>query len=199
MEGAGEGRVGAGATAGAWQAAIAGQGGGLQPPPWVQGRAQPAPHRPTTTANGSTRSMTHAQATQPLEFYDIWVARDADGRRFTKAPPHASDPYSVPRATAGLPFPVSCCWNGLVALPAAPFRDAGLRVAVPRRRPAALAPIPAFVPFRHRTQGGGHPKGAQGGGCVVASKVGVRPVRWPHHAADRRVWAARRLAGERVD
>ena len=128
MEGAGEGRVGAGATAGAWQAAIAGQGGGLQPPPWVQGRAQPAPHRPTTTANGSTRSMTHAQATQPLEFYDIWVARDADGRRFTKAPPHASDPYSVPRATAGLPFPVSCCWNGLVALPAAPFRDAGLRV-----------------------------------------------------------------------
>lgn len=57
----------------------------------------------------------------PLEFYDWWVARDVDGRRFSRYPPYVSHPASVARLRAGLPFPVTCCWNGLVALRAEPF------------------------------------------------------------------------------
>lgn len=54
-------------------------------------------------------------------FYDIWVAKDVDGSMLLKKPPYSLDPASSARASQGLPFPVLACWNGAVAMPAAPF------------------------------------------------------------------------------
>ena len=45
---------------------------------------------------------------------------------FTHEAPWVSDPYSKERASAGLPFPVQCCWNGLAVFDAAPLQQ-GLR------------------------------------------------------------------------
>ena len=68
------------------------------------------------------------EATRPAQFYDNWVTRDADGDLFTMVPPYATDPYSRARISRGLHFPVKCCWNGMVALNAAPFLRHGVRV-----------------------------------------------------------------------
>ena len=57
-----------------------------------------------------------------LLFYDVWVARDADGKPLSNTPPYVAHDYSLARLRAGLPFPASCCWNGLVAIDAEPFR-----------------------------------------------------------------------------
>jgi hypothetical protein len=56
-------------------------------------------------------------------FYDMWVARDAYGLPFMNTRPFVSHQYSVIRMEQGLPFPVTCCWNGLVAINPAPFRQ----------------------------------------------------------------------------
>jgi hypothetical protein len=63
-----------------------------------------------------------------MEFYDIWVARDSDGNLFLKETPYVTDPYSLDRIARGLPFPVKCCWNGLVVLNSAPFLRHNVRV-----------------------------------------------------------------------
>ncbi|KAK9819667.1 hypothetical protein WJX72_000923 [[Myrmecia] bisecta] len=61
-----------------------------------------------------------------LRVYDIWVARDALGRRFNNKWPYVNDEPSQQRMRAGLPFPVKCCWNGVLVLNAQPFHN-GLR------------------------------------------------------------------------
>ena len=71
------------------------------------------------------------QAESAMEFYDIWVARDSDGNMFEKKAPYVTDPYSLDRIAKGLPFPVKCCWNGMVILNSGPFlqHDARIRQA----------------------------------------------------------------------
>lgn len=56
--------------------------------------------------------------------YDLWVLRDTDGNMFGQE--GAQSKYSAARLAAGLPFPVTSCWNGMVVMPAQPFRQ-GLR------------------------------------------------------------------------
>lgn len=65
---------------------------------------------------------------QPLQVYDIWVARDAAGSRLGERAPYVrtDNAYVQQRAAEGAAFPVSCCWNGLVVVDAAPFLS-GLR------------------------------------------------------------------------
>lgn len=63
-----------------------------------------------------------------LEFYDTWVARDIDGNLLSKQAPYLTDPYSLERAAQGLPFPAKCCWNGVIAMKAAPFSHHSLRI-----------------------------------------------------------------------
>ena len=81
------------------------------------------------------------QAESAMEFYDIWVARDSDGNMFQKKAPYVTDPYSLDRIAKGLPFPVKCCWNGMVILSAAPFlqHDARIRQAALCRASALLS------------------------------------------------------------
>lgn len=63
-----------------------------------------------------------------MGFYDLWVGRDVDGNLFKKEDPYATDPYTLTRLPNGLPFPVKCCWNGLVVLNAKPFTMHELRM-----------------------------------------------------------------------
>ena len=76
----------------------------------------------------STQGPVQVQRGAQLEFYDTWVARDIDGSLLTKRPPYVTDPYSLERIAKGLPFPAKCCWNGVVAMTAAPFTQHSLRV-----------------------------------------------------------------------
>lgn len=64
----------------------------------------------------------------PMGFYDLWVGRDMNGALFLKDEPYATDPYTLSRLPKGLPFPVKCCWNGLVALDARPFTLHNIRM-----------------------------------------------------------------------
>jgi hypothetical protein len=63
------------------------------------------------------------------QVYDAWVLRDGEGRLFDLKPPfqgiHSN--YTRARLLQGLPFPVTTCWNGMVVMPAKPFRE-GLRI-----------------------------------------------------------------------
>jgi len=63
-----------------------------------------------------------------MHIYDQWVLRDGRGHVFDAYPPYASiqSAYTSARLAAGLPFPVTTCWNGLAILPARPFYH-GLR------------------------------------------------------------------------
>ena len=63
-----------------------------------------------------------------MGFYDLWVGRDANGAMFLKEEPYATDPYTLQRLPWGLPFPAKCCWNGLVALNAAPFTRHAVKI-----------------------------------------------------------------------
>lgn len=56
------------------------------------------------------------------QFYDTWVARDARGRILRKDAPYVEDPFGAARLAQGLPFPVHCCWNGMIAINAEVFR-----------------------------------------------------------------------------
>lgn len=66
-----------------------------------------------------------------MGFYDLWVGRDMNGAMFLKDAPYATDPYTLGRLPKGLPFPVKCCWNGLVALDARPFTVHNVRIRYP--------------------------------------------------------------------
>ena len=70
-------------------------------------------------------------------FYDTWVARDIDGSSFQPDFPFVTDAYSLERMALGLPFPVKCCWNGMVAMNAAPIVRHGMRF---RRAPGGAQP-----------------------------------------------------------
>ena len=74
--------------------------------------------------------------------YDLWVLRDTDGNMFGQRGAHSN--YTAERLAAGLPFPVTTCWNGMVVLPAKPFMQ-GLRF-----RCASLASKSKHVPVPHR-------------------------------------------------
>ena len=37
------------------------------------------------------------------------------------SPPYVQHPHSAARFEAGLPIPVTCCWNGIVSIDAAPL------------------------------------------------------------------------------
>ena len=58
-----------------------------------------------------------------LLFYDVWVARDVEGKPLSNTPPYVQHGYSLARLRQGLPFPVSCCWNGLISMRALPFQQ----------------------------------------------------------------------------
>lgn len=59
---------------------------------------------------------------EKLQFYDVWVARDAEGKPLSNTAPYVNQGYSLERLRRGLPFPVSCCWNGMLSINAEPFR-----------------------------------------------------------------------------
>ncbi|CAK0732893.1 hypothetical protein CVIRNUC_000197 [Coccomyxa viridis] len=57
-----------------------------------------------------------------IVLYDSWVMRDAVGRKVVpNSPPYVQHPHSAARFEAGLPIPVTCCWNGIVSIDAAPL------------------------------------------------------------------------------
>lgn len=64
---------------------------------------------------------------QQLQFYDFWVARDVDGLPLSNVKPFVHHGYSLQRLERGLPFPVACCWNGMVSMNADPFTHHSLR------------------------------------------------------------------------
>ncbi len=78
------------------------------------------------------RRLAAAQDNTLLGFYDTWVARDTNGSLFLKQAPFVAEPAAQRRIARGLPFPVGCCWNGLVVLNAAPFLRHGTRVRCAR-------------------------------------------------------------------
>lgn len=62
-------------------------------------------------------------------YYDIWVGRDILGKRIHHCPPYIDEegsPELVETFAKGVPIPVQCCWNGMVAMNAEPFHR-GLR------------------------------------------------------------------------
>ncbi|GFR44043.1 hypothetical protein Agub_g5203 [Astrephomene gubernaculifera] len=69
----------------------------------------------------------------PLSFYDIWVARDVAGDRFTRPAPFTHHGPTAARIQAGLPVSAYCCWNGLIALAAQPLLSR--RIAFRAHRP----------------------------------------------------------------
>lgn len=63
-----------------------------------------------------------------LQFYDIWVAHDQTGTRFSNEPPFiTSHAPSRGRLARLEPFPVFSCWNGMVVIKADLFQAEGLR------------------------------------------------------------------------
>eukprot|EP00891_Asterochloris_glomerata_P008339 jgi/Astpho2/8339/Aster-x1516 len=62
---------------------------------------------------------------QPFFVADLrMVARDAEGFKFNHGGmPYVREPFAEQRIWQGLPFPVSCCWNGMAVLSAAPFQN----------------------------------------------------------------------------
>lgn len=61
-----------------------------------------------------------------LVFYDIWVTRDLNGKRFFNRVPYTQDKLAVDSMQQGHPFPAYCCWNGMVVLSAQPFKQQGV-------------------------------------------------------------------------
>ncbi len=68
------------------------------------------------------------QYLQDMHIYDKWVIRDADGELVDSKPSYdlMHSAFTRERLLAGLPFPATSCWNGLVVMTAKPFLD-GLR------------------------------------------------------------------------
>ena len=81
--------------------------------------------RHSITAWFSAAQVMHKRH-EHMIFYDCWVSRDASGLPFANNRPFVAHQYSRLRLEAGQPFPVSCCWNGMAVISAAPFRK-GIR------------------------------------------------------------------------
>eukprot|EP00898_Chlorokybus_atmophyticus_P001391 jgi/Chlat1/2252/Chrsp17S02566 len=62
-----------------------------------------------------------------LRYYDYWVGRDIDGSQMTMWYPWVESQPNRGRLDAGLPIPVYCTWNGMVAINAALFQKDKLR------------------------------------------------------------------------
>ncbi len=73
-----------------------------------------------------------------LKLYDTWVIRDLAGRTLSGWWPFLREPETQAMLSAGRPFPVSQCWNGMVALNAAAWVGKGL----------------LFRPWQHQEQRG---------------------------------------------
>ena len=84
------------------------------------------------------RNLQAARPDAPGHFYDVWVMRDVAGDMADINPPYLHHAYSRFRLEQGLPFPVSCCWNGMISLDAQPFAE-GLRFR------SAACPEPILV------------------------------------------------------
>ena len=66
-------------------------------------------------------------------FYDVWVARDAEGQRLSGFFPYISGPSEQRhRALAGESFEVAGCWNGLLVMDARIYAENRLRFRVAR-------------------------------------------------------------------
>lgn len=132
-----------------------------------------------------------------LQLYDTWVVRDAAGGTLSPWWPHLRQADAQAALRAGKPFPVSQCWNGMVALDApalvasaALFRPwyPGEPRGSPPPRNASDAPPPAQPWMQHlltlwqtvrtvwvRPPGGGHfpPPPASEGEWTAAVRAGV--------------------------
>ena len=86
----------------------------------------PRVHEALTPPRGDARTQVMHKRHDHMIFYDCWVARDAGGLPFANNRPFVAHQYSRLRLEAGQPFPVSCCWNGMAVINAAPFRK-GIR------------------------------------------------------------------------
>ncbi len=86
----------------------------------------PGGHEALTLPCGDARAQVMHKRHDHMIFYDCWVARDAGGLPFANNRPFVAHQYSRLRLEAGQPFPVSCCWNGMAVINAAPFRK-GIR------------------------------------------------------------------------
>lgn len=60
-------------------------------------------------------------------FYDVWVARNINGFKFTNERPYATDPLSIALISKSKPFQVLSCWNGIVKIKADIFQQLGVR------------------------------------------------------------------------
>lgn len=58
-----------------------------------------------------------------VAFYDTWVTKDIRGEPFKKPVPFVQRSDEAQRLRLGKPFPVFCCWNGLLVANAAPFYE----------------------------------------------------------------------------
>ena len=58
-----------------------------------------------------------------VAFYDTWVTKDLRGQPFKKPVPFIQQDVEALRLRHGKPFPVFCCWNGLLVASAAPFYE----------------------------------------------------------------------------
>ncbi|OQS02270.1 capsular associated protein [Thraustotheca clavata] len=56
-----------------------------------------------------------------ITLYDTWVARDVNAERMSSLYPYSADFATAKLISEGRPFLVSSCWNGVVAMKAAPF------------------------------------------------------------------------------
>jgi hypothetical protein len=62
-----------------------------------------------------------------VKFYDVWVSRDMNGRHLSGFYPFVHDPIAQLDFQNDVPFQVYSCWNGMVAMPARPFLQEGVR------------------------------------------------------------------------
>ncbi|KAK0643238.1 cryptococcal mannosyltransferase 1-domain-containing protein [Cercophora newfieldiana] len=80
----------------------------------------------------------------PIFFYDVWIARSLTGDIFFDVDPTLGswqnatnlfpfDPVSRTRMRAGLPFQVFACWNGAIAFGAAPLFNHEVGFRWPRK------------------------------------------------------------------
>ena len=113
-----------------------------------------------------------------LLLYDVWVSRDANGVPLSARPPFSRHHYSIDRAARGLPFPVSCCWNGLAVFSAGSFASApggeGEDAPPPLRFRAAAGNSSESSSSSSESSGGEKSGGGGGGGdCPGSSECSL--------------------------
>lgn len=109
-----------------WDQCKCGEPEFASPMEWKKRRPKPI-WPPEVTLEGTAPTGPSMEVAMPIMFYDIWVARDIGGTKFSKAYPYLKDGPSAEAVVKGLPFRAQCCWNGVVVLNAEPFRR-GLRM-----------------------------------------------------------------------